>query len=228
MGTKLGRQAASQAAAEAGWQFVLGAFETWVPAAGLGEAVGIANVAAPVAADLDLRLDLRDTGVGLRLIDSSAGWVDQRHIDAARTITERLRDHGWEVASAGTRPVQRLELAIDTLDEEGIRPFWQAALDYEVDSDGSLFDPRGQGPLVWFQTMDAPRPQRNRIHFDLTVPHSIADARIAAALSAGGRMVNDAWARSFWVLADPEGNEICICTWQDRDERRDGLLPIPG
>ncbi len=25
--------------------------------------------------------------------------------------------------------------------------------------------------------------------------------------------------RSFWVLADVEGNEVCVCTWQDRDER---------
>ena len=22
---------------------------------------------------------------------------------------------------------------------------------------------------------------------------------------------------SFWILADAEGNEACVCTWQDRD-----------
>jgi 4a-hydroxytetrahydrobiopterin dehydratase len=65
--------------------------------------------------------------------------------------------------------------------------------------------------------MDAPRTQRNRIHFDITVPHDEAEARIAAALAAGGTMVSDSAARAFWVLADAEGNEICICTWQDRD-----------
>jgi 4a-hydroxytetrahydrobiopterin dehydratase len=30
-------------------------------------------------------------------------------------------------------------------------------------------------------------------------------------------MLSDAEAPAFWVLADPEGNEACICTWQGRD-----------
>jgi 4a-hydroxytetrahydrobiopterin dehydratase len=66
--------------------------------------------------------------------------------------------------------------------------------------------------------MDVARPQRNRIHLDITVPHDVADERIAAALAAGGRLLDDAQARAFWVLADAEGNEICVCTWQDRSK----------
>ena len=58
---------------------------------------------------------------------------------------------------------------------------------------------------------------RNRIHFDLTVAEDEAEGPIAAALAAGGRLVSHAEARAFWILADPEGNEVCICTWQDRD-----------
>jgi 4a-hydroxytetrahydrobiopterin dehydratase len=65
--------------------------------------------------------------------------------------------------------------------------------------------------------MDALRPRRNRIHIDVWVPHDQAEARIAAALSAGGQMVSDAQAPSWWVLADLEGNEACIGTWQSRD-----------
>jgi 4a-hydroxytetrahydrobiopterin dehydratase len=72
---------------------------------------------------------------------------------------------------------------------------------------------------VWFQQMDAPRPQRNRIHFDVTVPHDVAEKRIADAIAAGGRIINDSEARAFWVLADAEGNEACVCTWQDRENR---------
>ena len=79
-----------------------------------------------------------------------------------------------------------------------------------------LVDPRRIGPAFWFQQMDAARPQRNRIHVDVTVPHDVADARIAAALAAGGRLVSEERARAFWILADPEGNEACVCTWQDR------------
>jgi 4a-hydroxytetrahydrobiopterin dehydratase len=65
--------------------------------------------------------------------------------------------------------------------------------------------------------MDAPRPQRNRIHVDVSVPHDEAPLRIEATLAAGGTVQSDAEAPAFWVLADPEGNEACITTWQGRD-----------
>ena len=80
-----------------------------------------------------------------------------------------------------------------------------------------LVDPLGQGPAVWFQRMDAPHLQRNRIHIDVDVPHDVAEARVAAAVEAGGRLVSNEFARAWWVLADVEGNEACVCTWQDRD-----------
>jgi len=80
-----------------------------------------------------------------------------------------------------------------------------------------LVDPLGQGPAVWFQQMDAPRPQRNRIHLDVSVPHDEAEARIRATLAAGGVLRYDAEAPAFWVLADLEGNEACVTTWQGRD-----------
>lgn len=80
-----------------------------------------------------------------------------------------------------------------------------------------MVDPTGRGPAVWFQQMDAPRPQRNRIHLDVDVPHDVASTRIAAALAAGGVMVSDRAAPAFRVLADAEGNEVCVCTWQSRD-----------
>jgi hypothetical protein len=80
-----------------------------------------------------------------------------------------------------------------------------------------LIDPRGRGPLVYFQQMDAPRPQRYRIHFDVWVPHDQAEARIAAAIAAGGHLVTDEYAPSWWVLADAEGNEACVCTWMSND-----------
>ena len=64
---------------------------------------------------------------------------------------------------------------------------------------------------------DEPRTQRNRIHFDLTVAHDEAAARIEAALAAGGTLLSDAEAPAFWILGDADGNEICVCTWQGRD-----------
>ena len=81
-----------------------------------------------------------------------------------------------------------------------------------------LVDPLGPGPAVWFQQMDRPRPQRNRIHLDVTVPHDEAPRRVAAALAAGGRLLSAARSPAFWVLSDPEGNEACVTTWRGRDD----------
>jgi len=108
------------------------------------------------------------------------------------------------------------------MDIPTIRPFWRAVLAYtdEPGYDGPtdpLVDPAREGPAVWFQQMDQPRPQRNRIHLDVSVPHDEADRRIESALAAGGTLVSDKRARAFWVLADAEGNEVCVTTWQDRD-----------
>jgi hypothetical protein len=126
-----------------------------------------------------------------------------------------------------------LEIAIDALDILAVRPFWKAVMGY-VDEPGStdptdpLADPFGQGPTIWFQQMDAPRPQRNRIHFDICVPHDEAARRIEAAVAAGGVLRNDAGAPAFWLLADPEGNEVCVTTWQGRDSRARSAVPLLG
>ncbi|MGH3290099.1 MAG: VOC family protein [Streptosporangiaceae bacterium] len=129
---------------------------------------------------------------------------------------------GGGAGDGGERAVQVLEIGIDALDAGAIRPFWRAVLGYVEEPGRSgpwdgLIDPLGQGPAVWFQRMDAPRPQRNRIHFDVSVPHDEAEPRIRAALAAGGTLINDAQAPAFWVLADAEGNEACVTTWQGRD-----------
>ncbi|MGC4854079.1 VOC family protein [Micromonospora sp. DT4] len=115
-----------------------------------------------------------------------------------------------------------MEIAIDALDIAAVRPFWKAVLGYadEAGADGPedpIVDPVGQGPAMWFQQMDRPRPDRNRIHLDICVPHDEAPRRIEAALTVGGRLVSASHAPAFWVLADIEGNEACVTTWQGRD-----------
>jgi len=42
-------------------------------------------------------------------------------------------------------------------------------------------------------------------------------AMVARIAAAGGAVQAGAEAPAFWVLADPEGNEACITTWQGRD-----------
>ncbi|WP_346121713.1 VOC family protein [Micromonospora coerulea] len=60
----------------------------------------------------------------------------------------------------------------------------------------------------------APRPgrHRTRMHIDVWVPYDQAEARVAAAVAAGGRLLTDEYAPAYWVLADAEGNEACVGT----------------
>ncbi len=151
--------------------------------------------------------------VNVTIMTHATGGLTTLDVDLAREVSRLAAELG-SVADAST--VQATELAIDTMDEAQIRPFWAAVLDYHVTGDGSLADPRRSGWPIWFQQMDEPRTDRNRFHLDISVPHDVADRRIAAALAAGGTLVSDRRAKAFWVLADAEGNEACICTWQDR------------
>ena len=152
--------------------------------------------------------------VHVLLTTHDADGLTSRDVDLARTISAIAAELG---ISAEPTTLTQLEVAIDALDIPAVKPFWEAVLGYKPRLDDDSVDPYGRGPAFWFQQMDAPRPQRNRIHLDVTVPHDVAQQRIAAALAAGGTLVSDKAAPAFWILADPEGNEACICTWRGRD-----------
>jgi 4a-hydroxytetrahydrobiopterin dehydratase len=218
---KLSRKEASDAVTSLGWRLVLGELQTQVLTGSLPLAADVAGRAAAVpGADGHLRLDIRADRVILALQSADVAWITPRDVELAHEISAEVAEFRLDLdAGIGRRSVQALEIGIDALDAAAIRPFWRAVLGYvdEQRPGGGLVDPLGQGPAVWFQQMDAPRPQRNRIHFDVSVPHDEAPDRIAAALAAGGTVTNDAEAPAFWVLADAEGNEACITTWQGRD-----------
>ena len=61
--------------------------------------------------------------------------------------------------------------------------------------------------------MDPPRTGRNRIHLDVYVAggREACERRVADTIAAGGRLVTDEHAPEWWVLADAEGNELCVC-----------------
>ena len=175
---------------------------------------------AAQAADHHPDIDLRYPDVvHVVCTTHSDGGVTDLDVALATSISELARGAGYTNEPTSAHVV---EIGIDAMDIPAIRPFWQAVLGYQDGNAeewqvGDLVDPAGVGPAVWFQQMDAPRPQRNRIHFDVNVPHDVAEQRVADTVAAGGRLLDDSEAKAFWVLADPEGNEACVCTWQDRD-----------
>jgi 4a-hydroxytetrahydrobiopterin dehydratase len=175
----------------------------------LVDAIGVLADAADHHPDVDLRY----TGVTVRLVSHDIDGLSTRDVNLARQISAAARELD---APADPSAVQHVDIAIDALVRADVMPFWRAVLGYEQAGDEDLRDPHGRGPSLWFQQMDAARTERNRIHLDVAVPHELAEARVAAALAAGGVMVNDEHAPSWWVLADAEGNEACVATWVGR------------
>jgi 4a-hydroxytetrahydrobiopterin dehydratase len=221
---KLSRQEASDAVTGLGWRLVLGELRTEVRTGSLPLAADVAARAAAVPeAQGHLRMDVRADRVVLSLQTAETGRLTTRDVELARRISVVTEEFRLTTTSGqDDRTVQALEIGIDAMDIASIRPFWKAVLGYadepgQPGPEDALVDPFGQGPAIWFQQMDAPRPQRNRIHFDVSVPHDEAHRRIEATVAAGGTLLSDAEAPAFWVLADPEGNEACITTWQGRD-----------
>jgi 4a-hydroxytetrahydrobiopterin dehydratase len=164
-------------------------------------------------------VDLRYGGVTVRLITITHDYygLSERDAELARQISAAARELDMP---ADPTVVQTVQVTIDALVPPQVLPFWRAVLGYQDRSDSpdeDLIDPRDRGPSFWFQQMDAPRPQRNRIHLDVWVPHDQAEARVAAAIAAGGHLVTDQYAPEWWVLADAEGNEADVCTWMGRD-----------
>jgi 4a-hydroxytetrahydrobiopterin dehydratase len=152
---------------------------------------------------------LKPAHVDVVLTSHDAGGKTRRDVDLARRISTVAAELGVAAAPAD---VQRLELALDTWDVDAIRPFWAAVLSATDTGEDEVVDPRRGIPTIWFQRCDPHDEPQQRWHLDLRVPPEVVHDRIAAAVAAGGTLVSDAHAPRFWVLADPQGNKICLCT----------------
>lgn len=168
-------------------------------------------------------VDLRAATVAVRLTTHTLLGLSDTDAVLARRISEAARRLGVRADPVAS---QTVEIAIDAMVGPAVQPFWRAVLGYDTldigwasrewpeggPAENPLRHGLGSCPAVWFQQMGEPRSQRNRVHLDITVAHDVAPERVAAALAAGGTLVSDAGAPSFWVLADAEGNEACVCT----------------
>lgn len=165
-------------------------------------------------------VDLRHDGVTVRILtltDSYAGMT-RADVELARRITELARGQGLVPDPAA---VQSFLVVPGAPAPAEVRGFWRAVLGYtpRIDSpEDDLVDPHGRGPSIWFEDMDEPRPGGlGAIHVAVWVPHDQAEARVAAALAAGGRVVRDRFAPAWWTLADAAGNEVDVATVLNRD-----------
>jgi len=165
-------------------------------------------------------IDIRDDGVTARLLtvtDTHYGMTGAE-VDLARKISAVAREQGL---SADPSVVQSLLVVPGAPNIAEVMPFWQAVLGYQrrPDSpDEDLVDPHNRGPAFWFEQMEQTRADGGgAIHVAVWMPHERAEARVAAALAAGGHMVRDDFAPAWWTLADAAGNEADISTPKQRD-----------
>jgi 4a-hydroxytetrahydrobiopterin dehydratase len=164
-------------------------------------------------------VDLRHDGVTVRLITYTDDYygMSRHDVEMARQIsaTARRLDLGADPSA-----VQSLLVIPGAPSTAEVMPFWRAALGYEPRRDSpaeDLVDPLGRWPGFWFERMKTPRGDGGgAIHVAIWMPYEQAERRIAAALAAGGRMVRDQFAPSWWTLADAAGNEVDIATTRGR------------
>jgi len=174
----------------------------------------------PGMEDLRPDIDLRHDAVTVRMVAFIEGYggMLRGHVELARKISGAARTLGL---AADPSAIQSLLVIPGATDRARVMPFWKAVLGYEPRRDSpaeDLVDPHLRGVPFWFEQMDEPRKDGGgAIHIAVWVPFEQAEARIAAALAAGGHMVRDQFAPSWWTLADTAGNEVDIATTKGRD-----------
>jgi len=210
---------------EQGWRAFLAAegLDDWVVLHGgaaaafrvpsLSDAARLAEAVAQVAGleGSGALLTIADDRLTVRLC-RGVFRLEERHVDLARAVSATALAHGAVADRAG---VQEVQLAIAAQPDALDVGFWRAVLGYAPLADDNAIDPLGHGSTVWMQELDAEKPLRHAMHVDVSVARDQAEARVAAALAAGGRIVEDAEAPAAWILADRAGNRVCIAAWPD-------------
>lgn len=138
--------------------------------------------------------------------------LESRHIELARGVSAIARANG---AEAEPGRVQEIQLAIAAKRDAIDVGFWRAVLGYLPMAEDNAIDPLGHGSTVWMQELSDAKPLRHAMHIDVSVAREQVEARLAAALAAGGRIVDGSHAPKHWTLADRAGNRVCICAWPD-------------
>ena len=111
----------------------------------------------------------------------------------------------------------KMGLVLDCANPEALAEFWAPALGYtNVGSAGSyvmLLPAEGDGPQLLLQRVEEAKAAKNRMHLDIHVADIGAEADRLLALGASRLETDplDEHGTHWFLMADPEGNEFCIC-----------------
>jgi 4a-hydroxytetrahydrobiopterin dehydratase len=207
----------------ADWVVLHGGATAVFRVATLGEAAMLAGVVAglPGLDGSGVLMTIADDRLTVRLT-RGVFRLEQPHIDLARAVSAAARKHGAVADRAST---QEVSLAIAAKPDAIDVGFWRTVLGYAPMADDNAVDPLGHGSTVWLQELNPDKPLRHAMHLDVSVAREHVESRLAAALAAGGRIVQDADAPSAWILADRAGNRVCVVAWPDGSVPPASVLP---
>jgi 4a-hydroxytetrahydrobiopterin dehydratase len=211
--------AASEGVAD--WRVIVDGANAFFPTPSFAASAAFvgAIAALPRMGEIGTGVDIRHDGVTVKLLTQADDWwgPSARDVELARAISAIAREQGLE---ADTGAIQGMLVVPGASSTAEVMPFWQAVLGYERRRDSpdeDLVDAHDRGLAFWFEGMDEPRGDGGgAIHLAVWLPYELAEARVKAALAAGGRLVRDV-APMWWTLADAAGNEVDVATTKDRD-----------
>jgi len=207
-----------EAAGLTDWRQLFEALHTRFETGGFNQGLALVTRIAALADEANHHpdVDLRYPHVNVTLSSHDVAGVTSRDIDLARSISAAAAELGVEADPTANAVV---EIALDSPDYRTVKPFWRAVLGLQDSPthDQELLDPSGALPTLWFQETTPHEEPRQRFHLDIRVPPEVAQERVAAALAAGGVLVSDEQAPRFTVLADAQGNKVCVTTGLGRD-----------
>jgi 4a-hydroxytetrahydrobiopterin dehydratase len=195
------------------WVVLHGGATAVFPVPSLGDAARLADAVTQVPGidGAGALITIADNQLTVRLA-RGVFRLEPEHVELARAVSAVAQQHG---AVADRARAQEVQLAVAAHPDNVDVGFWRAALGYaELDDDNGA-DPLGHGSTVWLQELDAAKPLRHAMHVDVSVAREHVQARLAAAIAAGGRVVHYWDAPEAWTLADRAGNRVCICAWPD-------------
>lgn len=160
-------------------------------------------------------VDVRPEGVAVRIPNRDADGIAAAAPRFAAAVSQSAAELRF---IAEPDLAQTVGIYVAQHSGADVRPFFLAALGYDLLGDTDAVDPLRCGPQLAFNPIAGDVPARGRTHFDVHVPADQAQARVDAALAAGGRLVDDSQAPAYWSLASPDNHGVDIASWTDTSD----------
>jgi len=201
----------------ADWRVTETGPQTVFTATSLAHAAGILPPLVAAAERLGVLpdVDVRPEAVIVRIPSRTSHGISPAAAEFAASVSAAAAELGL---TPDPSRAQAIGIYVAQHSAADVRPFFLAALGYEELGETDAVDPLRCGPQLAFNPITGDAAARGRTHFDVFVAADQAQARVQAALAAGGRLVDDSHAPDWWSLASPDNHGVDIASWTDTYE----------